>query len=249
MVAATHSVGPGGSVFAPMYTAAVAPPPQLQHEIDLRLHLLTALPGAGHSRQTSCAPLPPLAPSAPLALWAARLPANGWMVVNLGARLAPKRLSAAAYAELAALVESTGHCPVFTWGPSEHQLMADTRMLAPAAARLAPPTDLTALAQVLQRARAVISCDTGPMHLAVACGTPTCGLFLSTEPERYGYTEGAACGHRPAHPGLACCPGAGAPVAAEAGCRAVGRDLANACQATRAYGPHGACVCVEAIVR
>jgi ADP-heptose:LPS heptosyltransferase len=56
-------------------------------------------------------------------------------------------------------------------------------------AELAPPTGLTDLADLMHCARAVVSCDTGPMHLAVAVGTPTCGVFVSTDPSRYGYAE------------------------------------------------------------
>ena len=35
----------------------------------------------------------------------------------------------------------------------------------------------------------VVTCDTGPMHLAVAVGTPTFGIFVCTDPKRFGYSE------------------------------------------------------------
>jgi ADP-heptose:LPS heptosyltransferase len=57
------------------------------------------------------------------------------------------------------------------------------------AATLAPPTGLWELAHLLNAARAVVTCDTGPMHLSVAVGTPTCGIFVSTPPPRYGYPD------------------------------------------------------------
>ena len=65
--------------------------------------------------------------------------------------------------------------------------------LSNSTAVLAPPTDLSTLAALMAAARVVITCDTGPMHLAVAVGTPTCGLFVSTDPARYGYSEKPHC--------------------------------------------------------
>ena len=187
LIAARHSVGAGGSVFAPLYSAIVPPLVGPAHEIDLRLQLLTVLPATPPLRRTSLPPLPPLRAAPRLAAWAASLVPGAWGVVNLGARLASKRLDAAAYADLAALMTAAGLQPILLYGPQEHDLAVATLGLAPPSTRLAPPTDLLELAQVMQAARAVISCDTGPMHVAVAAGSPTCGLFVSTDPVRYGY--------------------------------------------------------------
>jgi ADP-heptose:LPS heptosyltransferase len=52
---------------------------------------------------------------------------------------------------------------------------------------------LRAFAAALSRARAVLTADTGPMHLAVALGVPTVELFSHTEPWRFGYA------HLPGH--------------------------------------------------
>jgi ADP-heptose:LPS heptosyltransferase len=57
---------------------------------------------------------------------------------------------------------------------------------------------LRRFASALAQARAMVTADTGPMHLAVALGVPTVELFLgsatwSSEPWRYGY------GHLPGH--------------------------------------------------
>ncbi len=46
--------------------------------------------------------------------------------------------------------------------------------------------DVRTLASCLSTLDLFISCDTGPMHLASACGTPTVGLFRTTSPTEYG---------------------------------------------------------------
>jgi ADP-heptose:LPS heptosyltransferase len=71
-------------------------------------------------------------------------------------------------------------------------------------ARLAPATDLDALAALLAAAGCTVCNNSGPLHLSVAVGAPTLGLFLKMDPQRWGYafgphrmldlTEAAACG-------------------------------------------------------
>ena len=55
----------------------------------------------------------------------------------------------------------------------------------------APTSDLLELAAAFASCRAVVSNDTGPLHLSAAVGTPTCGIyrrglphFLLPEPHR-----------------------------------------------------------------
>jgi heptosyltransferase-1 len=45
---------------------------------------------------------------------------------------------------------------------------------------------LKALAALYERARVVISTDTGPMHIAAAVGTPVVAIFGPTSPQRTG---------------------------------------------------------------
>jgi heptosyltransferase-1 len=66
---------------------------------------------------------------------------------------------------------------------------------------LSGKTSLRELASVLAACDAMVSADTGPMHLAVAVGTPVIALFGSTNPDRTGpygkrnivLTSGIAC--------------------------------------------------------
>jgi ADP-heptose:LPS heptosyltransferase len=51
---------------------------------------------------------------------------------------------------------------------------------------LAGPLDLSVFAAVLQQLRLLVTCDSGPMHLAAAVGTPVVGLFGPADPRRWG---------------------------------------------------------------
>ena len=48
------------------------------------------------------------------------------------------------------------------------------------------PTSLTQLIALLKRAKLFVGGDTGPLHLAAACGTPIVGIFGPTDPQRNG---------------------------------------------------------------
>ena len=50
------------------------------------------------------------------------------------------------------------------------------------AAIMAPDTDLQHLAALIESSDLFISNDTGPLHMAVAVGTPTIGLYGATKP-------------------------------------------------------------------
>ncbi|GAC1518778.1 MAG: hypothetical protein NVS2B9_22180 [Myxococcales bacterium] len=52
---------------------------------------------------------------------------------------------------------------------------------------LAPPTDLSGLAALFREAALVVANDTGPMHLAVACGARVLAIGLSSDAERWSH--------------------------------------------------------------
>ena len=58
---------------------------------------------------------------------------------------------------------------------------------------MAPSLPLRRFAAVLAQARAVVTADTGPMHLAVALDVPTFEIFQGSDAVRFGY------GHLPGH--------------------------------------------------
>lgn len=106
----------------------------------------------------------------------------------LGAR-AEKRIEPAWFIELGRLLAASGRKTVLTGGPAERELMKGLAL--PAGVVIAPELPLRRFAAAISNARAVLTADTGPMHLAVAVGAPSVELFSHTEPWRFGYA------HRP----------------------------------------------------
>jgi heptosyltransferase-3 len=109
--------------------------------------------------------------------------APGLALLNPGARLADRRWPPTSYAAVARGLAARGLGVLVAWGPGEEPL---ARAIAQASGtRLAPPTDLALLAGLLRLARLCVSNNTGPMHLSVAVGTPTVGVFLSADATRW----------------------------------------------------------------
>ena len=181
---ATHTIGSASAGFGPLFTAPVQVPRGL-HEITLRLKLLAPL-GPGPVVTLPTMPLHPLPAHSPVSVLGKALEEVPYMVLNVGARLKSKQLRAIDYAELVRCGLSAGLRVLITWGPAELALAEETLAIEPRA-HLAPPTQVVELAHLMAHARRVVTCDTGPMHLAVAVGAPTCGIFVHSEPERFGY--------------------------------------------------------------
>ena len=96
--------------------------------------------------------------------------------LNPGARKADHLWPAARFAAVA-----RGLLPlrsVVFWGPGEEALARAVVADAQGAAELAPETSLDQLAACFRAAALVVTNDTGPMHLAVACQAPVVALFL-----------------------------------------------------------------------
>ena len=84
------------------------------------------------------------------------------------------------------LIEKGFHV-AFTGGPEDREPLDEIcRRMTHTAIRLDGRTSLKTLAAVYRLACAVISTDTGPMHIAAAVGTPVVALFGPTAPWRTG---------------------------------------------------------------
>jgi ADP-heptose:LPS heptosyltransferase len=105
--------------------------------------------------------------------------AGRFAALNPGARKGDHRWPATRFAALARELRR-GHAlrPVVFWGPGEEALASEVVGSAAGAADLAPPTDLDRLAAAFRAAELVVTNDTGPMHLAVACGARVVAIFL-----------------------------------------------------------------------
>jgi ADP-heptose:LPS heptosyltransferase len=108
--------------------------------------------------------------------------------LNPGARKSDHRWPASRFGALARkLREHLQLRPVVFWGPGEEALAAEVVRASAGTAELAPPTDLDALAAAFRAASLVITNDTGPMHLAVACGAPVLAIFLEEAGLRFAH--------------------------------------------------------------
>jgi heptosyltransferase-1 len=106
------------------------------------------------------------------------LPHKGFAVLNPGAGWPSKIWPPDRYGEIARqLRDSHGLASLAVWGiPSELPLAEAIVRVSDGAAQLAPATTVPQLAAVCRRAALFLGSDTGPMHLAVAVGTPTISL-------------------------------------------------------------------------
>jgi ADP-heptose:LPS heptosyltransferase len=125
-----------------------------------------------------------------------------YVVVHPGASVPARSWPPERFAELVPALVAAGHRVVVTGGPGERELTRQVSAGAPGTdADLPHPdadvldlggrTDFAGLADLLDRAEAVVVGNTGPAHLAAAVGTPVVSLFAPTvPPERWApYTE------------------------------------------------------------
>jgi len=104
-----------------------------------------------------------------------------------GARWATKRWPAERFAQVADALHADGARIVLAGGPGDRAVFAAMRahMRSPLAADLSP-LPLDALAAAIGRVQLLIACDSGPVHLASAVGTPVLALFGPTSTVRWG---------------------------------------------------------------
>jgi heptosyltransferase II len=104
-----------------------------------------------------------------------------------GARWATKRWPAERFAAVADALHAEGVRIVLCGGPGDRDAFAAFR----AATRAKVAADLSflpldALAAAIARVQLLIACDSGPVHLATAVGTPVLALFGPTSATRWG---------------------------------------------------------------
>ncbi len=107
-----------------------------------------------------------------------KLPTGGFALVNPGAGWASKIWPAERYGALAQHLKQRWAMPsVALWGvPNELPLAEKIVATSGGCAVLAPPTTMAELGALCRRSGLFVGSDTGPMHLAVAVGTPTISL-------------------------------------------------------------------------
>ncbi len=116
--------------------------------------------------------------------WRRSIPANRLAVLNPGATWASKAWEADRFGAVAHYAaDRYGYHSVVVWGTFEERLMAEAIVAGShGTATLAPDTDLHHLGALIETADLFVSGDTGPLHMAVAVGTQTIGLYGATRP-------------------------------------------------------------------
>jgi heptosyltransferase I len=113
---------------------------------------------------------------------------GGYAVINPGATWDSRRWEMDRFGRVAEYLGAQHQLPtLIVWGGGR-ELAAAEQIVAESAghAILAPQTSLLELAALIEGGRLFLSADTGPLHMAVAVGTPSIGLFGTTRPEESG---------------------------------------------------------------
>lgn len=119
-------------------------------------------------------------------------PHGGYIVINIGATKPANRWKTKYFAKLADMIdEKTDHKIVITGGAEDQpyaEIIKDRTCCK--AVDLCGKTSLKELVHIIDKAECVISCDTGPMHLAIALQRKVIALFGPSDPGRTGPYKG-----------------------------------------------------------
>ncbi len=126
------------------------------------------------------------------------------VAIQPGAAFGPaKRWFPERWAEVAAALAKRGADVALVGGEKDRAVVDAVRAGAPGALDLAGRTRVGVLGAILESADVFLTNDTGPMHLAAACGTPTLAIFGSTNPT---WTRPYGEGHRVEQSRTPCSP-------------------------------------------
>ncbi len=156
------------------------------HEVDLLYGFADAL--GVHVLHPEFTPQPYLAAdgAAQAAVWLEDLP-HPRIALNVGASRAYKRWPVENWTEVALSLTQQSRSVVFVGDKTDAESVAQiTPTLTGGYVDLSGKTTLRELASVLAACDLLVSGDSGPMHLAVAVGTPVVAIFGATHPARHG---------------------------------------------------------------
>lgn len=119
--------------------------------------------------------------------YANQLAGEGFALINPGGGWRTKLWAIERYARVADwLWTEYGLQSLVTYGPGEEHLAHSVASSANSGMAKPVASTLKQFAALARRARFFIGGDTGPLHIAAACGTPIVGLYGPTSPERNG---------------------------------------------------------------
>jgi heptosyltransferase-2 len=113
-------------------------------------------------------------------------PQDRLIAINLGTTWRTKRWDVANFAEV---IRQIGYLApetriVLTGSPAEESFTEGVSASLPIV-NLVGKTSILQLGALLERCEVCLTCDSGPMHIAAAVGTPTVALFGPTDPVRH----------------------------------------------------------------
>ena len=169
------------------YNVVVEPRGGEVHNIEFNLDALRAI-GVTVSDFSICFPCPAEAHDlAERSFTDAKLNGRFIVALNPGGGWYTKRWRLPQYAELGDLISEKFHAQVLIiWGPGERADAEEIQSRMKSEAVLTPPCTLKELAAILSRCSALVTNDSGPMHIAAAMGTPVLAIFGPTNPELQG---------------------------------------------------------------
>lgn len=168
----------------------VTPPSSAVHVVDQNLALLSGLDITATGAARFELPSEPRAEALADEFFSASglKPRDRVVVLNPGAGRPAKRWPPASFGALCRRITERGAGKiVVAWGPGERELarqIVETSRSSDAIE--APATDVHGLLAILRRASALVSGDSGPLHMAAAVGVPCVGLFGPTSALRNG---------------------------------------------------------------
>ena len=108
-------------------------------------------------------------------------------IINPGGGWSTKLWEPARFGHVADWLNSEhGMRSIITFGPGEEQLAHYVAAASRSGGATALPSTLKQFVALARRAELFIGGDTGPLHLAAACGTPIVGIYGPTAPARNG---------------------------------------------------------------
>jgi lipopolysaccharide heptosyltransferase I len=108
-------------------------------------------------------------------------------LINPGAAWPNKRWPPVYFAEVSReLAKRHNLRSLVLWGPGEEAIANAVASASDNTAVMSPPTRIADLIALMKAAALMVSGDTGPLHVAAACGTPLVGIFGPTDPRRNG---------------------------------------------------------------
>jgi heptosyltransferase-3 len=108
-------------------------------------------------------------------------------IIFTGAGNETKQWGVGTYLKIAGGLRDSGVNVVLASGPGDRSLDGN-----PGGFPVLPELTLSDFAAAVRACGVFVSGDTGPMHVAVACGVPTVSVFLEDNIERYGYHDGVS---------------------------------------------------------